>query len=340
MAEVRLTTSIWLSLFHFEPDRIHFKSIFTILTILRDVNFFGSDSPHFSDGSLPSTDLYHPNEEMCKAMHAHVSKESLAASQLLKDDSRDKLPDALLMLVRLVDTNRPYYKGGELIRRMSSDFGRPWKEVSTEDLLELLDVTLDCLLQILANEKSHKIATTWSDLRMAVLAMLTTTPLFEIDESNLREILPPVKRQVFLKTMSLIGLVYKPTDPLPTATIPFRLGMTKLLLRVYMDGPDAKKQPKHQYSNILALLFSAYTRGDDLAYEAFRTENVIPILCNDFLEGYHRKSSYDRGDLAFRDWNPYYPQHSYNGGRILVGDCWSSSQFLGYYLENIPTNQK
>ena len=330
MAEVQLTTSVWLSLFRQESHRFHFNSpVVTILTILRDVDFFGSDFPRFSDGSLPSTDLHHPNEKMCKAMHAHVSTESSAAEDHLADDSCDELPDALLRLLKLIATNFAYY-GGQIYR--------PLREVSTEDIFEALDVILDCLLQIVANEKSHKIATTWSDPQKDVLVMITTTPLFTTDETNLRDILPSVKRRVFLKTMSLIGLVYKPADPLPTTTIPFRSAMIKRLLRVYMDGPDVKGLPEHEYDDSIALLFSAYTRGDDLAYEAFRTENVIPILCNDLLESYHRAPSYFKGDLAFRDWNPNYPQHS-NKGRIL-GGCWSSYQFLVHYLAHIPTNQE
>ena len=331
MAELRLTTSVWLFLFRLGPDFFHFKSILTVLTVLRDVNFYGSDSPHFSDGSLPSTDLYHPNEKMCKAMHAHVSTESLAAEDHLADDSRDELPDALLRLLKLIATNFAYY-GGQIYR--------PLREESTEDIFEALDVILDCLLQIVANEKSHKITTTWSDLQRTVLTMLSTTPLFKIDETDLKDIQPSVKHRVFLKTMSLIGLVYKPTDPLPTVTIPFRSAMIKCLLRVYMDGPDVKGQPEHEYDDSIALLFSAYTRGDDLAYEAFRTENVIPILCNDLLESHNRAPSHDKGDLAFRDWNPNYPQHSYNWGRILVGDRWSSYQLLEHYLAHIPTNQE
>jgi len=324
MAEVRLTTSVWLSLFQLRPFHFHFKSIVTILTILRDVNFFGSDSPRFSDGSLPSTDLYHPNEKMCKAMHAHVSKESLSASVYLYDNSCDELPDALLRLLTLIATDIAFYKSLE--------------GVSAEDSFEALDVTLDCLLQIVANDKVHGRATTWSDPQKDMLVKLTTTPLFKIDETKLRDILLSVKHRVLLKTMSLIGLVYKPTDPLPTATIPFRSAMIKLLLRVYIDGPGAKGQTEHEHRNSIALLFSAYARGDDLAYEAFRTENMIPLLCNSLLEGCDRTSFYRMGDLAFRDWNSKYPQHS-NKGQIL-GDCWSSDQFLEHYLAHIPTNQE
>jgi len=331
MAEVRLTTSVWLSLFRLKSYFFHFKSTLTILTILRDVNFFGSDSPHFSDGSLLSTDIYHPNEKMCKAMHAHVAKESLAASKHLNNDSCDKLPDALLRLLSLVATDTAYIKDNGFTYH-------PLDRVSTKDALEALDVTLDCLMQIVANEKSHEMATTWSDPQKDVLAMLTTTPLFKIDETDLRDIQPSVKRRVFLKTMSLIGLVYEPENPLPTATIPFRSAMIKLLLRVYVDGSNAKGQTGHEYRDSIALLFSAYDRGDDLAYKAFRTENVIPILCNDLLEGYNRTPYNDVGDLAFRDWNPNYPQHSYQVQ--ILGDCWSSNQFLEHYLAHIPTDQE
>jgi len=329
MAEVRLTTSVWLSLFRLRPDFFHFKLILTVLTVLRDVNFFGSDSPHFSDASLPSTDLYHPNEKMRKAMHAYVSQESLAFSEHLGDDSCDELPDALLRLLTLIATDIAYYE---------DYMYHPLESVSTKDALEALGVTLDCLLQIVANEKSREIATTWSDSQMDVLAMLTTTPLFKIDETDLRDIQPPIKRRVFLKTMSLIGLVYKPADPMPIATIPFRSAMIKLLLQVYMDGPYSKGQTEHEYRDSIALLFSAYARGDDLAYKTFRTENVIPILCNDLLEGYDRTHYRRVGDLAFRDWNPKYPQHSDKGQ--IRGDCWSSRRFLEHYLAHIPTDQE
>jgi len=334
MAEVRLTTSVWLSLFRFRPYLFHFKSIFTILTILRDVNFYGSDSPDFSDRSLPSTDLYHPNEEMCKAMHAHVSKESLATSEDLDDDSCDELPDALLRLLTLIATNIAFGKSGIFNGNVYSLL----EGVSVEDSFEALDVILDCLLQTVANDRVHGRATAWSDPQKDMLVKLTTTPLFKIDETKLRDILLSVKRRVCLKAMSLIGLVYKPTDPLPTATIPFRSVMIKPLLRVYVDGPDAKGQPSHEYNDSIALLFSAYARGDDLAYKAFRTENVIPILCNDLLEGYDRTHYRRVGDLAFRDWNPKYPQHSDKGQ--IRGDCWSSRRFLEHYLAHIPTDQE
>ena len=330
MAKLRLTTSVWLSLFRPKPNYFHFKSTVTILTVLRDVSFFGSDSPRFSDSSLPSVDIYHPNKEMCNATHALISKQSLAAFKHLDDDSCDELPDTLLRLLSLIATNTVYMRGGILDGLMDRPLDT---KVSTEDRLEALDVTLDCLMQIVANEQAHGRATTWSNLQKDVLAMLTTTPLFKIDETELKDIQPSVKRRVVLKTMSLIGLVYKPADPMPTTTIPFRSAMMTLLLRVYVNGPDAKGQPQHEYDDSIALLFSALARGDDFAYEAFRTENVIQTVCNDFLQ----YRLYHRGDLAFKEWNPDYPKHSYGGA---IQGALSSDQFLDHYLAHIPNKQE
>jgi len=329
MSELRLTTSTWISLFRTEPDCFPSKSTFTILTILRDVYFFGFDSPLFSDDNLPSTDVHHPNEKMCKAMHAHISKQSLKAFKHLDDDSCDESPDALLRLLTLITTNVAYDK--DTFRRSYS----PLDEVSTEDSLEAMDVTLDCLLQVVENGKAHRRAITWSDPQKDVLAMLTTTPLFQIGATDLRDILPSVKRRVLLKTTSLIGLVYTPEDPLPSTAIPFHSAMTQLLLQMYMDGPDAKGQPKHEYNDSIALLSLTCTRDDNLLYKAFRKGNIIPILSNNLLESNTRIVSNERGDLTFGRWNTKYPQRSYVPGFLLL-----ARQFLERYLAHIPTNQE
>jgi len=331
IADIRLTTSIWLSLFPAEQDHFDFKSIFTILTVLRDVHFFGSDSPLFSADILPSTDLLHPNEKMCKAMHSHISRQSLAVSKHLDDDSGDKLPDALLRLLTLITANIAYYKSINLVYP-------PLSDISTKDSLEALDVTLDCLLQIVAKEKAHNMATTWSDPQKAAFAMITTTPLFKICETDWRNVLPPVRRRVFLKTMSLIEVVYKPADPLDSATIPFRSTMFKLLLQVYRHRPYAEGQPMHEYYDTIALLLSGYVRGDDLACEAYRTENVIPILCNNLLRTSIRGRLHLTSDLTFRRWNPKYPKHS--SGNQIRQYLWSPGEFLDHYLARIPPDQE
>jgi len=332
LAEVRLATSVWLSLLQSRPDHFDLKTTFTILTALRNVHFFGSDSPLFSDGRLPSTDLHHPNEKMCKAMHAYISKQSLAAYRYLHDDSCDELPDALLRVLTLIATNIAY--GHDVF---DGQVSQPLEGISTEDTFGALDVTLDCLLQIVANERAQDIDTTWSNTQKDVLATLTTTPLFEIRETDLRIILPPVKRRVFLKTMSLIGLVYKPADPLPAATVPFRSAMMKLLLQVYVHVPYVEGQPWHEYEDSIALLFSVYDRGDNPAHKALRKDNLIPILCNDVL-----KERGHMGDLTFSRWNTKYhqrPERSLTLEKLEHRLFWSN-QLLDRYLAHIPTDQE
>ena len=289
--DVKLTTSVWVSLFQTEPYTFNRKTNLTIMTILRDIKFF-SYYPNFSDDSLSLTDILHPNEQMCRAMHARISKNSLSASEHLKDDSRDELHDTFLRIISLIVYNKAYLKWESEVPKEYA----PMEGESMEGMLDMLDVTLDCLLQIVAKRRAQRTDTTWSDSQKLRLVMLTTNPLFDIHGTKmLRDISNPVRRRVFLKTISLIGLVCNPTDPFPQASIPFRYTMMRILLQMYLDSKGNGRVEgwrKHKYRDIATLLFYSYDRGEDLAYEAVSTMDAIPGLCRCWRKGNEHSSPF------------------------------------------------